>query len=131
MDQIFRLHGIPSSIVSYRDATFKSNFWIELFRHTSTKLNSGYRPQTNGQIEVINKCLETYIGCFTCEQQHQWEKWLPLVEWWYNTSYPTAFKQNPYEAVYGLALPVPLPYPHRSSLVQEVDTGLRNRDQIL
>ena len=47
MDQIFRLHGIPSSIVSDRDATFTSHFWTKLFHHTGTKLNinSGYHPQ--------------------------------------------------------------------------------------
>ena len=46
MDQIFHLHGIPSSIVSDHDVTFTSNFWIELFLHTRTKLkmSSGYHP---------------------------------------------------------------------------------------
>ena len=38
LDQIFRLHGMPSSIVSDRDATFTSHFWIELFYHTGTQL---------------------------------------------------------------------------------------------
>ena len=101
MDHIFRLHGIPSSIVSDRDATFTSHFWIELFHNTDTKLNSRYHPQIDGQSEVINKCLEAYLCCFTSEQQHHWEKWLPLVEWWHNTSYHTASKRNPYEVVYG------------------------------
>ena len=38
MDQIFCLHGIPSSIVSDRDATFTSHFWTELFCLTRTNL---------------------------------------------------------------------------------------------
>ena len=103
MDHIFRLHGIPSSIVLDRDATFTSHFWIELFHLTGTKLKMslGYHPQIDGQPEVTNKGLETYLCCFTSEQQHQWEKWLPLVEWWYNNSYHTASKMNPYEAFYG------------------------------
>jgi hypothetical protein len=27
MDQVFKLHGMPHSIVFYRDPTFRSNFW--------------------------------------------------------------------------------------------------------
>ena len=38
---------------------------------------------------------------------------------------------TPYEAVYGRAPPVLLPYTPNSSLVQEVDMVLQNRDQIL
>jgi len=29
---IFRLHGMPQSIISNRDAIFTSKFWAELFR---------------------------------------------------------------------------------------------------
>jgi len=31
LDQIFKLHGLPKSIVSDRDRVFTSNFWKELF----------------------------------------------------------------------------------------------------
>ena len=119
MDQIFHLHGIHSSIVSDRDATFTSHFWTKLVHLTGTKLkmSSGYHPQTDGQTEVINKCLETYLPFFTSEQQHQWEKWIPLARWWYNTSYYTASKMTPYEAVYGQAPLVLLPYTPNSSPV--------------
>jgi hypothetical protein len=32
MDQVFKLHGMPHSIVSDCDPTFTSNFWQELFK---------------------------------------------------------------------------------------------------
>ena len=72
LDQIFRLHGMPSSIVSPRDATFTSHFWTELFHRPGTKLKmrSGYHPQTDGQTEIINKCLEPYLRCFSSEKQY-------------------------------------------------------------
>jgi hypothetical protein len=46
MDNIFKLHGMPHSIVSDRDATFTNNFWQELFRLQGTQLhiNTTYHP---------------------------------------------------------------------------------------
>jgi hypothetical protein len=32
MDQVFKIHGMPHSIVSDHDPTFTSNFWQELFK---------------------------------------------------------------------------------------------------
>jgi hypothetical protein len=64
-------------------------------------LSSAYHPQMDGQIEVVKKCLETYMRCFASEKQHQWAPWLPLAEWWYNTTYHTATHMTPFEAVYG------------------------------
>ena len=74
MDQIFKLHGMPTSIVSDRDRIFTSNFWQELFRlqGTQLKLSTSYHPQMDGQTEAVKKCLETYLRCFTSEKKHLW-----------------------------------------------------------
>jgi hypothetical protein len=103
MDNIFKLHGMPHYIVFDRDSTFTSKFWQELFKLQGTQLhlNISYHPQTNGQIEIVNKCLEVYLRCFSSYKQNQWAQWLPLAEWWYNTSYHTTTHMIPFEAVYG------------------------------
>jgi hypothetical protein len=44
--------------------------------------SSSYHPQSNGQTEIVNKCLEGYLRCFVSDKQAQWFKWLPLAEWW-------------------------------------------------
>jgi hypothetical protein len=112
MDQVFKLHGMPHSIASDRDPTFTRNFWQELFKLQGTQLHliTAYHPQTDGQTEFVNKCLETYLRCFSYKKKNQWAQWLPLVEWWYNTSYHTATRMTPFEEVYGQNPPSILSY---------------------
>jgi hypothetical protein len=38
MDHIFKLHGMPTSIVSDQDPTFTNKFWQELFKLQGTQL---------------------------------------------------------------------------------------------
>ena len=38
-DNIFKLHGLPKSIVRDRDPTFTSTFWKEFFHMNGTSLN--------------------------------------------------------------------------------------------
>jgi hypothetical protein len=133
MDHIFKLHGMPHSIIFDRDPTFNNNFWQELFilQGTQLHLNATYHPQTDGQTEVVNKCLETYLRCLSFESKNQWAQWLPLVEWWYNTSYNTTTCMTPFEVVYGENPPSVLSYMPGVSNAQEVDQTLIVHEAIL
>ncbi|CAL1357428.1 unnamed protein product [Linum trigynum] len=102
-DGVFRLHGMPSTIVCDRDSTFTSMFWTEFFRlqHTDIHYSTAYHPQTDGQTERVNRCLEDYLRCMTFHRPQDWVDWLTLAEWCYNTHFHISLQMSPFEALYG------------------------------
>lgn len=103
LDNVYRLHGLPKVIISDRDKVFTSTFWQQLFKLADTTLNlsSSYHPQTNGQTERLNQCLETYLRCLVHANPHKWSAWLPQAEYWYNTNFHSALGRSPFEVLYG------------------------------
>jgi hypothetical protein len=103
ISNIFKLHGLPAVIVSDHDKVFTSTLWKELFRllHTQLKMSSAYHPQTDGQTECVNQCLETYLRCFAHSCPTKWMSWLHLAEFWYNTSPHATLGTSPFEVLYG------------------------------
>jgi hypothetical protein len=57
-------------------------------------------PRLMIKLKLSTSILETYLRCFSYERQNQWAQWLPLIEWWYNTSYHTDTHMTPFEAIY-------------------------------
>lgn len=74
MNNIFRLHGLPEAMISDRDKVFTSHIWQELFRllRIDLRMSSAYHPQTDGQTERVNQCLETYVHCFVHAYPTRW-----------------------------------------------------------
>lgn len=103
MQNIYRLHGLPLAIISDRDRIFTSNIWQELFKlsQTQLRLSSSYHPQTDGQTERVNQCVEAYLRCAVHSCPKNWFKWLFLAEYWYNTCFHSALGRTPFEVVYG------------------------------
>jgi transposase InsO family protein len=59
-------------------------------------------PQTNEQIEVVNRTLHTMLRAVLKNNIKLWEEYLPHVEFAYNRSTHSTIKMCPFEIVYGL-----------------------------
>lgn len=133
MSNVFKLHGLPRSIVSDRDAAFTSNFWRELFKLQGTELaiSSAYHPQSDRQTAVVNRSLEQYLRAFVGDRPHTWASWLYLAEFWFNSNYHTSTKMSPFEALYGFAPPRILDYVPGLTKVAAVETVLHDKSILL
>lgn len=133
MRKVVRLHGFPASIVSDRDKVFMSIFWRELFKLQGTELrrSTAYHPQSDGQSEIVNKLLETYLRCFVGGKPKSWSKWLPWAELSYNSSPHMSMKLTPFKIMYGRDPPAILKFETAQSVVNTVEETLLERDAIL
>ncbi|TYK05651.1 Retrotransposable element Tf2 [Cucumis melo var. makuwa] len=133
VEEIISKHGIPNSIVTDRDKVFLSHFWKELFTAmgTSLKRSTAFHPQTDGQTERVNRCLETYLRCFCNEQPTKWHKCIPWAELWYNTTFHALAKTTPFQVVYGRPPPPLVRYGDIKSNNNSVEQLLKERDLVI
>lgn len=95
---------------------------------TTLKRSTAYHPQTDGQTEVVNRCIETYLRCFVTDTPRKWVTWLPWAEYWYNTSLT---KTTPFRVLYGRDPPHLLYYGDFPTPDNTIDQYLHERDQVL
>ena len=103
VDEIVRLHGVPTSIVSNRYSRFTSHFLGGVQKALGTRLDFStvFHPQIDGQSERTIQTLEDMLRACVLDFKGSWASHLPLVEFTYNNSYHSSIKAAPYEALYG------------------------------
>ncbi|MCI00875.1 Ty3/gypsy retrotransposon protein, partial [Trifolium medium] len=94
-------------------------------------MSSAYHPETDGQTEVINRCLEGYLRCFAADQPKSWSVWIAWAEFWYNTTYHVSIGKTPFEVVYGRQPPNIVRFLSNETKVAAVALELRERDEAL
>ena len=89
-----------------------SLFWKGLFENLGTRLNFSlaYHPQMDGQSEIVNSVILDLLKSYVSEkdQNNQWEKYLPLVEFAYNNTVHKSTSKSLFEIVEGRPKPPPI-----------------------
>jgi len=98
LHQVWKLHGLPTCIVSDRGPQFVAHFTRELYRLLGIKLASStaWHPQTNGQTEHVNQELDQYLWLFVNERQDDWYDLLLLAEFQHNNHVHSATQHPPF-----------------------------------
>ena len=107
---VYRLHGLPETIISDRDPRITSEFYSSLFARLGTKLalSSACHPQSDGQTERTNRTLEQILRAYVHPLQDDWPDHLPLAEFAYNNSVQASTNVTPFVANTGIVPRTPL-----------------------
>ena len=102
-NNVWKLHGLPESVVSDRGLQFAAELTKELNRMLGikTKLSTAFHPQTDGQTERMNQELEQYLQFFIEHRQKDWLEWMVAAEFAINNKVHTATKVSLFMANYG------------------------------
>ena len=100
---VFRLHGLPRSIVSDRGPQFASAFWQRLCNRLGIdrRLSTAFHPETDGQTERMNAVMEQYLRAYVSYLQDDWADWLPLAEFAANNQASETTGVSPFFGMHG------------------------------
>ena len=67
VNNVYRLHGFPNTVVLDRGPQFNSLFWKTLCRRLRIDrlLLTAFHPETDGQTENANATIEAYLRAYT------------------------------------------------------------------
>ncbi|KAB2626974.1 hypothetical protein D8674_020592 [Pyrus ussuriensis x Pyrus communis] len=102
--------GIPNAIVTDNGQQFDN----KKFKMFCSKFNinlcfaSPAHPQSNGQVEAINKIIKRTLKTSLDKAKGCWPKFVPQVLWSYRTSYRTSTGETPFSLAFGTEVVVPV-----------------------
>jgi hypothetical protein len=88
INNVWKLHGLSSTIVSDRDSQFVSLVWKTVCKalKINIKLSTAFHSETNDQSEIANQKMKRYLRVYCNYQQDDWSKWLSMTEFAFNAA---------------------------------------------
>ena len=87
-------------------------------------------PETDKQTERVNQCLESYLHCICFAKPKSCGRWLSMAQWWYKSSYHSAIKKSPFEALFGYPTPTIPALMNAPTTVPTVGEYLQQRQKV-
>lgn len=108
--EIFKLHGIPISVVSDRDPRINSKFYKAVMHalQVHLRMSTAFHPQSDGSTERMNRLVNQMMRNLVNLRQDNWSDCLPAIEFAINSHQNSTTKKAPFELVYGRIPNAPL-----------------------
>jgi hypothetical protein len=109
--EIFTRFMAPAVLYSDRGKNFTGKVVARLCKlFAVNKINSSaYRPQSNGQVESLNRVLWSGLRAY-CENQKEWPEFLPGILMGYRASVHETIGVSPFELMFGRTPRLPIDY---------------------
>ncbi|KAJ9532015.1 hypothetical protein QJQ45_003724 [Haematococcus lacustris] len=109
-DNVFKLHGMPRTIISDRDTRFQGEFFKGLMKIMQSKqcMSTAFHPQTDGQTERVNKVMEDMLRHYVGAEFNDWDQFLAPIEFAINNSFHTSIRTTPFRLNSGFDPRLPL-----------------------
>lgn len=106
--RIFCTFGAPKLILSDQGQNFMASLMKCVAKRFKVKniRTTAYHPESNGSLERWHATLVEYLKQYTC-QDEEWDLWLDLACFSFNTSVSESSKYTPFELVFGKLAPTP------------------------
>jgi hypothetical protein len=100
---VFPHYGVLRKIISDRDLRFTTDFAHAVCAQLNIRQNisTAYHPQTDGQSERANACMEQYLRIYGNVEQDDWVHLLPLAQYVHNSWTNASMGYTPFELLIG------------------------------
>jgi transposase InsO family protein len=119
VDYISR-HSIMDTILTDQGKNFQSELISELWElldvHKSR--TTPYFPSCNGNCERMMRTLQNMLSNYVNDEKNNWDEYLPLLMFAYNTATHASHKFTPFELQHGRQARVPLDLMHPSDKIE-------------
>ena len=120
VSKVFSRFGPPTVLHSDQGRNFESNVMHEIcdLMGVHKSRTTAYHPQCDGLVERQNRTLQGMLAAYVSSHKDDWDLWVDLAVYAYNTSRHESTGFSPYEMVFGRIARTPL----------KVDLGLPLKD---
>jgi hypothetical protein len=103
VNKVARRYGLPLGMVADRDPCWAKSFWCSVVDELGLELLllTSHHLQTDGQSECAIQHLAISLQAFIAGNQKSWAKWIPELEFAYNSTPLSSVGQSPFFLLHG------------------------------